>query len=301
MGKTIKNLILIILIIAVIAGIGFLIVNAVRSISYNKNAQNPVVTLSIEGYGDVKIELYPDDAPNTVSQIVNLVQKGFYTGKVFYGTDGKAVNGGMKAPTSTSDTSLELPSDSSDTSGSLAEDSTKPSEDTLKASYYDSSIEADSDADYNISIDGEFVANGYDKNTVRFEKGTVGLYRQDYEGYGTDLSSKSYNSGTSLFFITTEEDSTLNGMYAAFGKVISGMDIIETLNSLPTQESDSSSSSTTSSSNSSIKYFDGNYPVIASASIETYGVTYKTPKYAEAFDYNSYVSNLLLQYYSSNN
>lgn len=283
MKKRLQILILIILIIAVIAGIVFLCFNAIRSISYNRNAQNPVVTLSIEGYGDVQIELYPDYAPNTVSHIVNLVQKGFYNGKLFYGTDGEAVNAGMILE-DTSD-------DSADTTTETTE-STTPTTDTLMASYYDASIEANSDADYAITIPGEFVANDYDDNTLRFEEGTVGFYRDEYEGYGTDLSQYSYNSGTSLFFILTEEDSNLNGMYTAFGKVINGMEIIERINELPTQENEDASEE-------SIKYFDGNYPVITSATVETYGIDYGTPEYQEAFDYNSYVSNLLLQYYST--
>ena len=160
------------------------------------------------------------------------------------------------------------------------------------ASDFDDSIEADSDDDYEIAIEGEFVANGYDDNTLRFEYGTVGLYRNDYEGYGTDLSSYSYNSGTSLFFILTEEDSSLNGMYAAFGKVISGMDIIEQINEIATQADEDSEEG-------AIEYFE-TYPVITSATVETYGIDYGFPEYIEAFDYDSYISNLLLQYYSSN-
>ena len=288
MKNRLKIFILSILIIAVAAGIVFLCVNAVRSISYNKNAKNPVVTLSIEGYGDVEIELYPDYAPNTVSHIVNLVQKGFYNGKLFYGTDGTAVNAGMILKENTEEQNT--------TEEASTEEVLEPVEDELMASYYDSSIEANSENDYKISISGEFVANDFDENTLRFEYGTVGLYRNDYDGYGTDLSNYSYNSGTSLFFILTEEDSNLNGMYTAFGKVTSGMDIIEKINSLPTKESEESEETT-----NNIKYFDGNYPVITSATVETYGVNYKVPEYMEAFDYNSYISNLLLQYYSSSN
>lgn len=288
MKNRLKIFILSILIIAVAAGIVFLCVNAVRSISYNKNAKNPVVTLSIEGYGDVEIELYPDYAPNTVSHIVNLVQKGFYNGKLFYGTDGTAVNAGMVLKENTEEQNT--------TEEASTEEVLEPVEDELMASYYDSSIEANSENDYKISISGEFVANDFDENTLRFEYGTVGLYRNDYDGYGTDLSNYSYNSGTSLFFILTEEDSNLNGMYTAFGKVTSGMDIIEKINSLPTKESEESEETT-----NNIKYFDGNYPVITSATVETYGVNYKVPEYMEAFDYNSYISNLLLQYYSSSN
>ena len=294
MGKKLKNLVLIILIILVIVGIGFLITNAVRSVSYNKNAKNPVVTLSIEGYGDVQIELYPDYAPNTVSHIVNLVQKGFYNGKIFYGTDGTAVNAGMILEDSTDESTDNTTDEATESTDAVVEGDNTPEEDPIKASLYDSSIESGSDADYNISVKGEFVANGFDQNTMRFEYGTVGLYRNDYQGYWSDLSTQSYNSGTSLFFILTKEDSTLNGMYTPFGKVISGMDIIEQINSLPTQENEDTTTST-----NNIKYFDGNYPVITSATVETYGIDYKTPEYQAAFDYDSYVSNVLRQYYSS--
>ena len=279
MGEKLKNLILIFLIIIVSVGIIFLIINATRSLAYNKNAQNPIVTLSIEGYGDVQIELYPDYAPNTVSHIINLIQKGFYNGKIFYGTDGAAVNAGMILEDSTDETTGETEQ--------------APTEDALMASYYDSSIEANSESDYEITIEGEFVANGFDQNTMRFEYGTVGLYRNDYQGYGTDLSQYSYNSGSSLFFILTEEDSTLNGMYTPFGKVISGMEIIEQINSLPTEQSEDVTMST-----DTINYFDGNYPVITSATVETYGIDYKTPEYQEKFDYDAYLSDVLLQYYS---
>ena len=81
-------------------------------------------------------------------------------------------------------------------------------------------------------------------------------------------------------------------MYAAFGKVISGMDIIEQINEIATQADEDSEEG-------AIEYFE-TYPVITSATVETYGTNYGTPEYIEAFDYDSYISNLLLQYYSSN-
>ena len=49
--------------------------------------KNPILSLEIEEYGTVKIELYPEYAPNTVKNIIALAQKGYYDGKVFYGTD----------------------------------------------------------------------------------------------------------------------------------------------------------------------------------------------------------------------
>lgn len=46
--------------------------------------QNPVVTLEIEGRGAIKIELYPNIAPNTVHNFIALIQDGFYDGLIFH-------------------------------------------------------------------------------------------------------------------------------------------------------------------------------------------------------------------------
>lgn len=64
MKKT-KNIIWIIALILVIILIGAI------AFGYYKNAtnevKNPVATMEVEGFGTVKIELYPDKAPQTVS------------------------------------------------------------------------------------------------------------------------------------------------------------------------------------------------------------------------------------------
>ena len=48
------------------------------------NTENPVVALFIEKYGSVVIELYPDVAPNTVSNFISLVKSGFYDDNSFH-------------------------------------------------------------------------------------------------------------------------------------------------------------------------------------------------------------------------
>ena len=45
--------------------------------------QNPIVTITTE-YGDMKIELYPKIAPNTVNNFISLINKGYYDGVVFH-------------------------------------------------------------------------------------------------------------------------------------------------------------------------------------------------------------------------
>ena len=277
MKDKLKILILILLIIVVIAGIGYLSYNAVRSINYNKTAKNPIVTLDIEGYGQVKIELYPEYAPNTVTHFINLVQNGYYDGKVFHGTDGKSVHAGNME---------NKEEETSDENTDETANKSKVTTETINASYIDSKVSKDND--YEIEINGEFIANGFNDNTLRFEYGVVGLYRNQY---GSTLLNESYNSGDSLFFISTEESSELNGMYAGFGKVISGMEIIEDINGLPTEES--------SGSSEVVKNFQ-TLPLITKATVDTFGVNYGIPEYHKAFDYNSYLSELFMQqYYNS--
>lgn len=46
--------------------------------------QNPLVTLTMVGGDCMKIELYPEIAPNTVNNFISLVQKGFYDGVIFH-------------------------------------------------------------------------------------------------------------------------------------------------------------------------------------------------------------------------
>ena len=45
---------------------------------------NPQVVLHIKEYGDIKLELYPDKAPETVANFVKLVGEGFYSGLIFH-------------------------------------------------------------------------------------------------------------------------------------------------------------------------------------------------------------------------
>jgi peptidyl-prolyl cis-trans isomerase B (cyclophilin B) len=46
--------------------------------------KNPVVTINMADGGQIKVELYPNVAPNTVRNFIALVQKGFYDGTIFH-------------------------------------------------------------------------------------------------------------------------------------------------------------------------------------------------------------------------
>ncbi len=45
---------------------------------------NPIVTIDLENEGVIKIELYPDIAPNTVNNFISLAQCGYYDGLTFH-------------------------------------------------------------------------------------------------------------------------------------------------------------------------------------------------------------------------
>ena len=47
-------------------------------------AQNPIVTITMENGDIIKAELYPEIAPKTVENFVNLVKDHFYDGLIFH-------------------------------------------------------------------------------------------------------------------------------------------------------------------------------------------------------------------------
>ncbi|MGI6711429.1 MAG: peptidylprolyl isomerase [Bacillota bacterium] len=46
--------------------------------------KKPLVTIEMENGDQIKVELYPEVAPNTVNNFISLVNKGFYNGVIFH-------------------------------------------------------------------------------------------------------------------------------------------------------------------------------------------------------------------------
>lgn len=67
------------------------------------------------------------------------------------------------------------------------------------------------------TIKGEFSANGIE-NPLKHTRGVLSMAR-----------SIAYNSASSQFFIMHADASHLDGSYAAFGKVITGMDVVDAI------------------------------------------------------------------------
>lgn len=76
------------------------------------------------------------------------------------------------------------------------------------------------------NIEGEFSANGHN-NPIKHTRGVISMAR-----------SFNPNSASSQFFIMHADAPHLDGQYAAFGKVINGMDVVDEIASVPTDYSD---------------------------------------------------------------
>lgn len=71
------------------------------------------------------------------------------------------------------------------------------------------------------TIKGEFSANGV-SNTLSHKRGVISMAR-----------SNAYNSASSQFFIVHADSTFLDGNYAAFGEVVSGMDVVDAIAKTP--------------------------------------------------------------------
>ena len=263
MNKKILWGIVLLILIAILGGIFF---------SYYKKAKlnipNPIATIEVENFGTIKVELYPEIAPETVNNFVTLANNGFYNGLKFHRIvkDFMIQGGDIKGDGTGSPTFAKLYNDEDDT----------------KKYKYENGKEAKSSSSYNIK--GEFIANGYNKNNLNLSAGTIAMARGDYTSYSPTLTSESYNSAGSQFFIMTTDDHTnLNGNYAGFGKVTEGMDVVQKIAEVECK------SQSEGEENEASKNIEISKPVqdviISSISIETYGVTYEMPKPLEPFNY----------------
>ena len=165
--------------------------------------QNPVFTIRMKDGREMKGELYPEYAPESVGNFTALANSGFYDGLIFHrvipnfmiqGGDPKGI--GVGGP--------------------------------------------------GYCIKGEFAANGV-QNPVKHTYGVLSMAR-----------SMMPDSAGSQFFIMTSDSPHLDGQYAAFGKVLEGMDVAEDIVKTPRDASD--------------KPFEPQ--VMESVRVDTFGETY---------------------------
>lgn len=143
----------------------------------------PIASLTLANNQIITLELYPEVAPNTVANFIDLANKGFYDGLIFHRViPGFMVQGGCPK-----------------------------GEGTGGPGY---------------SIKGEFSTNGIN-NPLKHTRGVISMAR-----------SMDKDSAGSQFFIMVDTAAHLDGQYAAFGRVIEGLDLIDEIVSTPRNRQD---------------------------------------------------------------
>lgn len=170
--------------------------------------QNPIAVITMDSGKEIKLELYPQKAPNTVNNFISLANGGFYDGLIFHRViKGFMIQGGDPAGVGTGGPGY--------------------------------------------SIKGEFAGNGFSDNDVKHSRGVISMAR-----------AMTPNSAGSQFFIMHENASYLDGQYAAFGKVIEGIETVDEIASVATDYRDKPK----------------NEQVMKTVRVETFGVNYPSPK-----------------------
>ncbi len=145
--------------------------------------KNPIVTIKMSSEKEIKIELYPDKAMNTVKNFMSLINKNFYDGLIFHRViEGFMIQGGCPQGSGTGGPGYR--------------------------------------------IKGEFSSNGF-KNDLKHTKGVISMARAQHP-----------DSAGSQFFIMHETSPHLDGAYAAFGKVIEGIEVVDEIAKTKTDASD---------------------------------------------------------------
>ncbi len=144
---------------------------------------NPIITIQMKDGGVMKAELYPEIAPETVKNFIDLASKGFYNGLIFH----RVIPGFMIQGGDPEGTGMGGPG---------------------------------------YTIKGEFSSNGF-KNDLRHTRGVLSMAR-----------AMDPNSAGSQFFIMHEDSPHLDGQYAAFGKLIEGIEIVDRIASVRTDYND---------------------------------------------------------------
>ena len=142
-----------------------------------------MVIIEMENGKQIKLELYPEKAPQTVENFKKLVQQGFYNGLIFH----RVIRGFMIQGGDPEGTGMGGPG---------------------------------------YTIKGEFLANGV-PNDLRHTRGVISMAR-----------ASDPNSAGSQFFIMHADAPHLDGQYAAFGRVVEGMDVVDEIAAAPVDYTD---------------------------------------------------------------
>ncbi len=310
--ERLKKILLIIAIVVVSLGIIYLGATYAMSSAekISKDNKNPIVEMEIEGYGKIKIELYPDMAPNTVKNFVTLVKNGYYNGKTISEIGEDRIVGGLDLSDGSEEKAAEdkkddaAKDDKKDENAEATVEGDEEEEEYVKGpKLSDIRKLGHGEEDEGYAIAGEFVEAGYTDNNLSHQRGVISMERETYEDYQSELSLMqmmgydSYlqsivtlldNTAGSGFFIVTKDNIEYDGNYAAFGRVIEGMDVVDKIAKaeVKTEKSeDKKEDVKTTTPKEEIK--------IKTATVDTKGIKYTEPVTSMRYDFNSLFSSLL--------
>ena len=160
---------------------------------YNPNTHQfevtDVIELEIDGYGKVLVELYGKDAPKTVENFKKMVGDGYY--------DSKFMSVDKTNEIIIFSHSLEKNEEDGHDHGD---------EGIIKGEFYDNDVE----------------------NKISHVKGVLTMYRSYYSSSETDFMIMTSDKNKYLGDNGKENENTFDGVYAAFGKIVSDdIDVIE--------------------------------------------------------------------------
>ena len=167
---------------------------------------NPTFKITMENGAVMEGELYPEIAPQSVYNFIDLANHNYYDGLIFH----RVIPGFMIQGGCPDGTGMGGPG---------------------------------------YCIKGEFFFNGV-KNELKHKRGVLSMAR-----------SSSPNSAGSQFFLMHQNSPHLDGQYAAFGKVTSGLEVIDAIASVKTNYEDRPLEE----------------QKIASITVDTHGETYPEP------------------------
>jgi len=144
---------------------------------------HPIVSMTLVNGRQIKLELMPEVAENTVNNFLSLVKKGFYNGLIFH----RVIKGFMIQGGDPQGIGVGGPG---------------------------------------YQIRGEFNSNGY-SNSLKHQRGVISMARSGHP-----------DSAGSQFFIMHQDAPHLDGQYAAFGKVIDGIDLVDDIAMVQTNRQD---------------------------------------------------------------
>lgn len=205
--KNFKNVLWVVAFLIILVLVGTVVWGYYRNLTME--VKNPVATMEVENFGTVKIELYPDKAPETVANFITLANRGFYDGLTFHRVvKDFMIQGGDPEGTGAGGESIwgegfeeELDDSIVPYRGSLCMASSGVGTSSLGSQFFITQANPSEEMAQSLSL------YGYDEGLI-----------EAYKKYGGYMS--------------------LNGQYTVFGQVIDGMDVVDKIAKTPVESND---------------------------------------------------------------